>query len=229
MATTAQQIIDRAVQRSSLNNPDLVPQAQLLQYISQFERAIYQRGARMNPDFFGVEGTTATRAAQTDPWDLSATPGNVGLLTRAEVAAITGSVAGVSVGQKVELVLQRMQEVAVPPRAYVRGRKVYQVGTELGSSGANLVTSLKIYYSPVPAAVTTLTQSVSLQDEWTDLIVLPIARTLAVRDRRLDEVQTINIEYEFMLQLFDDAVVSFDMGIRRPLALVSPLPIPAKG
>lgn len=229
MATTAQQIIDRAVQRSSLNNPDLVPQAQLLQYISQFERAIYQRGGRMNPDFFGIEGSSSTRAAFTDPWDLATTPGNVGLLTRVEVGTIVGTVTGVSVGQKVELVLHRMTEVAVPPRAYVRGRKIFGVGTELGAANPNMVTVLKLYYSPVPAAITSLTQAISLPDEWADLIVLPIARTLAIRDRRLDEVQTINVEYEFMLQLFDESVVSFDMGIRRPLALVSPLPLPAKG
>lgn len=228
MATTAQDIINRAVQRSTLNNPDLVPTAQLLQYISQFERALYLRGARINPDYFGKDASTATRAATTDAWDLAATPGDVGLLTRAEVLTIVGSVSGVSVGQKIDLVLHRMQEVGVPPRAYVRGRKISQVGTELGTNGSNLVTVAKVFYSPIPAAVTSLTQSLTVPDEWTDLVVLPLARTLAARDRRLDEIPAINEEYMFMQQLFDEAAIAFDMGVRRPLALVSPLPLGSK-
>lgn len=225
MATTAQQAIDRAVQRSSLNNPDLVPTAQLLQYISQFERALYQRGARMNPDYFGKDAVTATRAAITDAWDLGATPGDVGLLTRAVVETIVGSVSGVAVGTKIELVLHRMPEVAVPPRAYVRNRKISQVGTELGANGSNLVTVARVFYSPVPAAITTTTQALTAPDEWADLIVLPLARTLASRDRRLDEVAGINEEFVFMQQLFDEAVLAFDMGVRRPLNLASPLPL----
>lgn len=225
MATTAQQVIDRAVQRSSLNSPDLVPTAQLLQYITQYERALYQRGARMNPDYFGKDASTATRAAITDSWDLAATPGDVGLLTRAEVLTIVGAVSGVSVGQRVELVLHRMPEVAVPPRAYVRGRKISQISTELGSNGSNLVTVLKVFYSPIPAAVAATAQSITTPDEWADLVVLPLARTLAARDRRLDEIPAINEEFVFMQQLFDEAVIAFDMGVRRPLNMVSPLPL----
>lgn len=229
MATTAQEIVNRAMQRSSMNDPALVPTEQLLQYITTNERALYLRAGRVNPDYFGVEANTAARTLATDYWDLAATPGDVALLTRAEVAVITGSVIGVSVGTKVELVLHRLQEVAVPPRAYVRGRRITQIGTELGTNDTNLVTTLKVFYSPVPPPVTSLTQSVSAPDEWTELIVLPIARILAMRDRRLDEIDGINAELVFMQQLFDEAVLSFDMGVRRPLSLASPLPPASKG
>lgn len=224
MSTTAQEIVDRAVNRSSLNDSTLLPPAQLLQYITTYERALYLRAARVNPDYFGTDANTAARGSNTEYWDLASTPGGVALLTRVEVAAITGSVIGVAVGTKVELVLHRLQEVAVPPRAYVRGRRITQIGTELGTNGTNYVTILKVFYSPVPPPVTSLTQSVTTPDEWTELLVLPLARTLSLRDRRLDEIDAITAEFTFAQQLFDEAVLAFDMGVRRPLSLASPIP-----
>lgn len=224
MATTAQQIIDRAIQRSALNNSDLVPTAQLLQYISLYERQAYLRAGQVNPDYFGKDASTATRAAITDAWDLGATPGDVGVLTRAEVLTIVGSVSGVAVGDKVKLIGLRWPEIDVAPRAYVRGRKIVQYLTELGTSGSNLVTVLKVYYSPLPAIITTTTQAITLPDEWGDLLALPLARILAVRDRRLDELPAIDAEMQMVGGLFEQAIMAFDSGVRRPLAAVPAIP-----
>lgn len=225
MATTAQQIIDRAIQRSALNNPDLVPTAQLLQYISLYERAAYLRAGRVNPDYFGKDASTATRSAFTDSWDLAATPGDVAVTTRAEVLTIVGVVTGVVAGDKVRLIGLRWPEIDVAPRAYIRGRKITGFGTELGASTPNMVTVLKVFYSPIPAAVTALTQSLTLPDEWTDLVALPLAKTLALRDRRLDEVAGIDAEYQMVAGLFDEGVLAFDSGVRRPLASVPAIPL----
>lgn len=230
MATTAQTVIDRAVQRSALNNPDIVPVAQLLQYITVFERAAYLRSGRMNPDYFGKDTVTATRASATDVWDLAATPGDVAVLTRAEVSAIAGTApqcgsVNIAVGDRVNLILQRMPEVDLCPRAFIRGRKISSYKTELGT-GVNFVSVLKVFYSPIPAAVTVTTQSVTLPDEWTSLLELPLSRILAVRDRRLDELPPIDEEYKFMLGLFDEAVLAFDHGVRRPLSLAQAIPLP---
>lgn len=225
MATTAQTIIDRAVQRSALNNPDLVPSAQLLQYISIYERAVYLRAGRMNPDHFGTDASSATRVNFTDAWDLAATPSNVAVLTRAEVLTIVGTVTGVAVGDKVNLISRRWPEIDVAPRAYVRNKKVTGFGTELGAANPNMVTVLKVFFSPVPATVTTLAQSLTIPDEWTALIELPLSRTLALRDRRLDEVSAIDEEYKFLQGLFDEAVFAFDHSVRRPLASVPTIPL----
>lgn len=225
MATTAQTIIDRAIQRGALNNPDLVPTAQLLQYISVYERAVFLRAGRMNPDYFGTDASTATRALFTDAWDLTATPGNVAVLTRAEVATITGTVTGVTVGDKVNLISRRWPEIDVSPRAFVRGKKVTGFGVELGAGNANMVTVLKVFFSPVSAAITTTAQSLTIPDEWTALVELPLARTLALRDRRVDEVPIIDDEYKFLSGLFDEAVFAFDHSVRRPLASVPTIPL----
>jgi len=229
MSTTAQQIIDRAIQRSALNNPDLVPTAQLLQYITLFERQAYMRAARINPDYFGKDAATATRAAFTDSWDLAATPGDVGVLTRAEVQTIAGSVSGVAAGDKVKLIGLRWPEIDVSPRAYVRGRKIFGYANELGASTPNMVTVLKVYYSPIPAAVAITTQSLTIPDEWADMVAVPLSRLLAARDRRLDEIAGIDEEFKMIGQLFDESCLAFDHGVRRPIAAVPAVQAPAKG
>jgi len=229
MSTTAQQIIDRAIQRSALNNPDLVPTAQLLQYITLFERQAYMRAARINPDYFGKDAATAIRAAFTDSWDLAATPGDVGVLTRAEVQTIAGSVSGVAAGDKVKLIGLRWPEIDVSPRAYVRGRKIFGYANELGASTPNMVTVLKVYYSPIPAAVAITTQSLTIPDEWADMVAVPLSRLLAARDRRLDEIAGIDEEFKMIGQLFDESCLAFDHGVRRPIAAVPAVQAPAKG
>lgn len=220
MSTTAQKVFDRAVQRGDLNNPDLLPSAQIMDYITQFERAVYLRAAKVNPEFFGTSGVTATRAATTTPWDVSVTPSNVAAITSAEAAAVTGAVTGVSVGTVINLISRRWPTLAVSPRAYILGRKLFQYGSELGTDGSNLVTSLTIYYSPLPTSIVSLSQSLSLSDEFTDLVVLPLARVLSLRDRRMDEVQFIDAEYAYQLQLFDEAIGIFAHGASRPLVSV---------
>lgn len=224
---TAQNVIDRAVQRSSLNSADLVPAAQLLQYIATYERSVFLRAGRLNPDYFGMDANTATRANFTDSWDLSATPGNVAVLTRAEVATIVGTVTGVAVGDKVNLISRRWPEIELAPRAYVRWKRITGFGTELGAGNSNMVTVLKVFFSELPAALTLTTQSLTLPDEWTGLVELPLVKVLATRDRRMDELPAINEEYQFLLGLFDEAVLAFDHSVRRPFDKVPAIPLPA--
>ena len=92
MSTTAQQALDLAIQRSSLNNPDLVAPAQAVRYIANAEKAAYLLAAKLNPEYFGKNADTSTRSAFVDSWDLSTTPGGIASVTRAEVKTITGTV-----------------------------------------------------------------------------------------------------------------------------------------
>lgn len=220
MAVTVQEAIDAAVQRSALNNPDLVPTAQMLRYTESFEKKAFLDAAQANPDFFGLEADTASRADNTASWDLAVTPGDVALVSRAEVKTITGSVTGVAIGDKVNLISVRFKEMQVAPRAYIRDRKIFQVGDELGDGGAAFVDTLTIFYSKLPTAITTLSQALTLPDEWADLVVLPLARVLAIRDRRADEAQVINEEFNFVFQSFIQEVGSFDHGATRPLIAI---------
>ena len=194
MATTALTIINQAIQRSALNNPDLVPTAQMLGYITNLERSIYAMGARYNPDFFGAVGVSATRSAFTDSWDMTATPGGVFAISALAVETITGTVSGVSEGDTVNIIGFRWPELHVAPRAYIRGQSVTGYGTDLGAADINMVTVLNVFYSTLPAGITATATNVTLPDEWVDLIIVPLARILAIRDHRPEDVQALDAE-----------------------------------
>lgn len=216
---TAQDCINRAIQRSALNNPDLVPIAQCLGYISNYERAVYATAAKYNPEFFGEQGDTATRADNTEAWDLSTTPGDVFAVTALEVATIVGTPTA-AVGDKINLVSFRFPELQISPRAYVRGRKVYGYGDELGADGTDYVESLTVYYSKLPPAVTTTTATLTLDDEWGDLVIVPLARLLSLRDNRPEDVRVLDAEYNSLMATFIDHCSVYDHGATRPLIAV---------
>ena len=233
MSTSAQTIWDRASQMSSLNDESLVPVTQIVDYISMFERNIFQRAARLNPEYFGTSGITTTRAALTDFWDLSATPGGIAAVTRAEIAAIVGTpFAGAAVGQQVNLISIRWPDFDVAPRAVLRGRKIFQgtAGTnyqfELGTDPSNMVTQLTIYFSPLPTRITAIAQALTTPDEWADLITYPLAKLLALRDRRTDEeTQWLDKAHTELQELFDEAVMVYDFSMKRPITQVPAIPL----
>ena len=220
MATTALTIINQAIQRSALNNPDLVPTAQMLGYITNLERSVYAQGARYNPDYFGAVGVSATRSVFTGAWDMTATPGGVFAITALEVDTITGSVSGVAEGDTVNIIGFRWPELQVAPRAYIRGQSVSGYGTDLGAADANMVTILNVFYSVLPATVSTTSQSVTLPDEWVDLVIVPLARILAIRDHRPEDVQALDAEYNSLMASFIDHVSVYDHAATRPLIAV---------
>jgi len=82
------------------------------------------------------------------------------------------------------------------------------------------------YYSPLPLAITTIGQSLTLPDEWVDIITYQLAKILAVRDRRTDEeMNWLEMSYQQIQSMFDEAVLVYDFGQRRPLGQVPPLPL----
>lgn len=227
MSTTAQQALDLAIQRSSLNNPDLVAPAQAVRYIANAEKAAYLLAAKLNPEYFGKNADTSTRSAFVDSWDLSTTPGGIASVTRAEVKTITGTVTNdgvdIVIGDKINLVSYRWPQLELVPRAYIRGRILFGYKTELGAADANMVTALDIFYADLPTGPTALGTTLSIPDEWIDLIVLPLARNLALRDQRAGEIASIDDEYKLILGMFTQAVGVYDGGAVRPIASV---PVP---
>jgi len=217
---TAQDAINRAIQRSALNNPDLVPTAQMLGYLTSYERAVYAMGAKYNPEYFGAEGDTATRADNTESWDLTTSPGDVFALTAVHVATIVGTPTP-EVGDKLNLVSFRFPELQVTPRAYVRGQQLYGYGDELGADRTDFVESVTAYYSEMPAVVSTTAAVLTIPEEWADLVVVPLARLLALRDNRPGDVQVLDAEYNSLVATFIDHVSVYDHGATRPLIAVA--------
>jgi hypothetical protein len=225
MAVTANDIIIQAVQRSGVANPDLVPTAQALKYLTNWQNSLYLRAARLNPDYFGASGTVNTTDPSAVGYDLDSLSPKAAAVVRAEVATISGTISGVSVGDPVNLINFRNPNMQVTPRAFVRGRKLFAYKTELGS-GANYVSALKVYYSQLPAAVTALNSTLSLPDEFTGILMVKLARLLAIRDRRLDELEAYTLELNEEMALFDEAMLAYEAGVTRTLAAIPAIPLP---
>lgn len=222
---TAQDALDNAIARSSLNNASMLSTNDVLRTISLYQRRVYLLAARLNPNYFGKSGDTSVRAAFTDSWDISATPGDVAAVMKVTVAAIIGTVTGVAVGDEVRLIDIRWPDLQISPRASLRGRKIAGHSTELGASSTNMVSKLSVSYAELPPVVSALASTLRLPDEWLQLIEIPLARLFALRDKREEELQFLTGEYGEVLTLFQEAVLSFDHGVVRPLSAVPALPI----
>lgn len=225
MAHTVQQVVSAAIQRSDLNNANLIPPAQVLTYLSQFQRRAYVKAARINPEYFGTDAVSATRAAYTDTWNIGSSPGNIAALTEVYVETISGTMTNVAVGDKVKLVDRRWPDIEIAPRVTVRGRIIKDYDDELSEAADKYVTVLRLYYSPLPAQLATYTQTVSIPDEWIDLLILPLARLMAVRDGRFEEAKEIKEELDDVLGDFEQAMLVYDHGVQRPLPAAPALPI----
>jgi hypothetical protein len=219
---TVQNVINRAIARSEQNEADLIASADMVNIVSDAQRSVYLLAAQEAPNFFGDDTTLTARTAFGDSWDISTL--GVGVITQVEIAAITGTVTGLAVGDKINLIDLRFPELEATPRAYVRNRKITGYSTDLGAADANMVTQLKLFYSPVPAALPATTSTISLPDQWIELLALPLARKLAMADGgRTDEVQGLEAEMATELARFITTISTFDYTAVRPVTARSPI------
>jgi hypothetical protein len=221
MATTVQNIVDRAVERSNLNDSSLILDDETEAYVSNLERQVFLIGASANPDYFGKEGVTAVRGSSTANWDLDNTPGNVAAVSAVEVEALVGTVAGVVVGNTINIISRRNPDVEIGPRVYLRDRVMFEYSNELQVNSSHYVSQLNIFYSHLPSARTTMLDTLDVPDEWDALLYLPLARVFAIRDQRPDEVPAIDAEFQLALSTFLGAVSVFDEGTVRSLEQIS--------
>lgn len=223
---TGQEVVDDAVARAGLNTVSGIADAILRRAITRYQHQAYLRAARVNPEFFGKTGATATRAAFTDSWNLATTPGDVAAVIKATVAAKVGTLTPTNhaVGAEVHLISGRTAWPLLKPapRAYLRGRRITGYSTELGADSSNMITQLTLLYAELPTALAALGNSLALPDEWSDLVVIPLARFLALRDRRMDEVTTLDREYGEVLQNFELAINTYDVGLLKPIDSTPP-------
>ena len=221
MATTAQDALDLAVQRASLNNADLIAPAQVVRYLSNAEKTVYRLAAKFNPSHFGTTGDTATRAAFGDSWNLRTAPGGIAanrkFVVKTIVGTVTNSGVNIAVGDELGWIDSRWVKYALVPRVYVEDGKLFGQGTELGADNSNMVTVVTVSFAILPTGPTALGQSMTTPDEWIDLVVLPLARIFAIRDNRLAEAQLIQEEFGNLKAEFTDHVGVYDGGAVRPL------------
>lgn len=216
----AQDVFDMAVTESNLNDSAILDDLPWLDFLTSYEQRVFVEAARLNPDYFGREGATATRGSSTASWSLSGTPGNVASVQRVVVDAIVGTVSGISIGTEVNLVSVRNPEVALAPRAYVRDKTVFEYGSELQTDSSNYVSRLKVWYSFLPSARTAVGDNLDVPTEHVLLVVLPLAALFATRDQRPDDAAQLMQEYTMEREIFLRHVGVFDEGVVRDLKAV---------
>lgn len=210
MSKTVQNVVDAAVERSNLNDPDLISTTELYQYVTLLEQNAFLIAAKVNPDYFGREGNTATRGSYTATWSLTAAPGNIAAVSKVEVNLITGTVTGVSIGDEVSIVSIRNPETGLAPRAYLRNKTIYDYNSEMSTNASNYVTRLKIYYSYLSPARTGSSDTLDLPDEHANLIIIPLARIMAIRDQRVDELPGLDAEWQLAITSYLNHLGVFD-------------------
>lgn len=210
MSTAIQDILSRALGYSVQNAaPDLTASSsEMISVVAGFERDIYRVAAQDNRYFVDIGQTvTSTNASANRTADLSALTPAVERLFRVTLPG----------GTWVSLVDYEDTDAELAPRAYVLGQTLYEVGSEWGATGA---VALGIDYGVKPATLdptSNMAQTVTLPDEYTDLLVLRLAAYLSEKDTGRDpaEAQGFDALYQQRLQDVLAALASFGGRTRR--------------
>lgn len=178
MATTLQQIQDRALSWSVANGTtSLVSDSSLvIARIAALERALFDRAKALNSYYY------ATTASANSTSGSSAR--TLDLTTVAPTTAPVRRLLSVSLPSGAELnqVDLREQDAELAPRYFLRGRTLVELNSEWGATG---VVALALVYMRGPAPLNVagaLTQTISLEDDYADLLELGLAWWLAQRD-----------------------------------------------
>lgn len=215
---TVQNVWDRALARSIENEADLLSATEVINIISDKQRELYLMAALENPDYFGTS-TTLIRGSYTAVWDIDSN--RPAVISKLEIAELVGTPTGRTVGEEVNIVAFRHQSLGLAPRVYLRDRKLTDVG-DMNTDNVNYVNKLTMYYSPIPTALTAVSSNISLPEEWINLLVLPLARWMAVRDGGRDnEVQQLDGEYSGLLAAFMTAIKLMDYTAQRAQTAIS--------
>lgn len=196
MATTAADIISGAYARRTANDPGkLASDRELVSVLSRFLRRVYSDVAKVSPEFFAKISSAVAPASNKWP-----RPTDAVTIFKVELEAT-----GVEVHRTPFL----DKQAEVPPAIYELGRSFYSVGRAADVANGipadpnSATESLKFYYSMMHPALSPATapSALTLDASWpehhNELLVLYLARYLAMKDgRNADEVTTLTVEID---------------------------------
>jgi hypothetical protein len=182
MTTTCQEIIARARSFSILNTALTSDTAEMLSRIRADQRELRAMLAAETRDFFQSQTTKSSNAAAS---------GRV-----VSIAALTPPLERILKvellnGTEVNQVDVIDPDAELAPRYIVRGQNLIEWRNEWDTGSANLV-RLTITYVGAPTDISptgALTQTVSIPDEWTDLLALPLAAYCVHKDAGRDTAE----------------------------------------
>lgn len=187
MTTTVQQLADRAKAFSTANtSASITDSAEIIARVTSIERQLYAAASQRRPDFFlASTALTSTSGSSGRTADLSAVSPPVMRVLRVSITSTDETVSQVDV-------LDPDGDLA--PRYYAKGQTLVEVSNDWGASGT---VGLTVHYIKGPVALSTsggMSQTVSIPDEWTDCLVLPLALYLAHKDVGRDPAELQRIE-----------------------------------
>lgn len=188
MATTILQIQQRAVAWSSANGlQSLVSDtADIINRIAADERALFDLAASMNSYYFAV--STAVTSSSGSSGRTIATSGltpPVGRILRLVLAS----------GDEVNQVDLRDQDAELSPRYYLLGTVLTEIGNEWSATSGTVSGTLTYVKRPAVLSTTgALTQTVTLPDEFADLLEMKLAFYLAHKDYGREQPELVRLE-----------------------------------
>lgn len=218
MSTTVAQIIQWAKGYSVLSNTDELTQdaTEMIVQVASFERDIYRAAAAANRYFHASTTLTSTSGSSGRTVTLTATP-PIERIIRAQLDDTDTVLAPVDVEDP---------DAELPPRYYILGQTMHEVEDDWGATGT---VDIVIDYASQPAALTVTgltSQTVSLPDQFVDLLAMKLAQYFAMKDvgRDATEVERLEALYQARLAHVMDALEHFGGTTRR--RFLSPFKIP---
>lgn len=205
MTTTAQQIVDRAKAFSALNTPLTTDRGEMLSRIRADQRAVFARIAQHGAARFqSTAAVTSSSAASARTASLASLTPPLGRILH---VAITSS------GAKVRQAEVGDEDAKFAPRYIARALTLVEVGSDWSTSTGTVALTLTYVQGPTDIDPTgAYSQTVSVPDEWTDLLVLSLAMYLHQKDPGRDpaEFQRLQQWYATRLAEFDAYCLDYD-------------------
>lgn len=173
MSTSCQQLYVRAKQMSPANADLLPTPGDILARIEADQQALFATIAGDARDWFQTAQTLASTSGTSGRiFDLSV------LASRPVERILQLLLADGREARQVD-VLDLDAELA--PRYVLRGQQLIEVGNDWSSAGGSIAATLLYVYGPIAldvSATAQLGQLIGIPDEWSDLLVLPLAMYL---------------------------------------------------
>lgn len=215
MATTLKDLIEAAYSRSTFNDPDkLATDYELIGVVDRRIKALYALAARHNPYYFGKKSAAVTYDGGVTGWPR---PGDAELVAHVESGGAVGG--AVAANKEISITSFEDREGEMPPRVYQFGTAYYTVGA---AGDPNSTDTMVFFYSRrhkdlSPNQATDSTAN-TLETDWpeqfNDLIVLHVAKYLATKDGRSEEVQLLSVEEQSLLQTFIMHLEHVNYGVK---------------
>lgn len=186
--TTLQQIQDRAVAFSSANGlSSLVSdRSEIINRIAGFERDVYDLATRENRYFFAVSASvTSTSGASGRSINLASLPIPCGRILKFVL----------NDGRTVDQVDIQDLDAELAPRYYVLGTTMYEVSSDWNAANGTASGILTYVRQPAVLSVTgDLTQTITLPDDFADMLEVRLAHYLAHKDVGRDPAELERLE-----------------------------------